>query len=895
MKVARAAAALGLLILAACPDGTTAPKVDPKAPGAPTIGEATPGNAQAAIAFTAPSDTGTAAIIDYTATCAAGASQFIKTGTAGPLTVTGLTNGTTYDCSVKARNSVGSSPASGITSVTPATVPSAPAVSGVQQGVGQLTVTFTAGATGGSAITGFTASCTPTGGAAVSATGTASPIVVTGLTNGTTYGCSVTATNVIGTSNASSSQNGTTAGVPAAPAIGSATAGNGQLSVSFTAGSSNGSAITGYTASCTPTGGSAKTGTGTSSPVVVAGLTNGTAHSCSVTATNAVGTSAASGSVNGTPATVPGAPTIGTATAANGSISIAFTAPASNGGSAITTYTGSCAPTTAGTTRTATGAASPISVTSLSNGTTYDCTVTATNAVGASAASATAQATPVGPPPAPTIGVATPGDQSASIAFTAPASNGGSAITSYTMSCTASTTTITGTGASSPIVVTGLTNGTAYSCSVKATNSAGLGTASGTVSVTPRTVPAAPTIGTATPGNGNASIAFTAGSNGGSTITGYTVTCTAAGQTTRTGTGTSSPIAVSTLTNDVQYACSVVATNAAGTSAASGTVNVTPTAPVTTSAVMCPYSYNQTNTFLSITSTVSWTCNTGTGTRSMSSNQIPDHTPGTFPNSGNPNAISAQATSTTDFTLSPAFASLVTSDVHIIGWAKNGVKFDPATAETCPTQTKTYCTGASGTASQTYNIEALNQTLFSAGVDNSNAHVQPNGAYHYHGMPTGYMNWISSGGASISGTPAVQHYLIGFAVDGFPIYAKYGYGTAMDATSAVREIKSSWRKKTVAELSTERASFGTTGAFAIGTFTQDFIYDPASTGGDLDECNGRLAKTPDFPNGIYHYYITTDFPFIQRCLKGTVPTQGRGGTGSVARAGRVLPGRPPRR
>jgi hypothetical protein len=86
-------------------------------------------------------------------------------------------------------------------------------------------------------------------------------------------------------------------------------------------------------------------------------------------------------------------------------------------------------------------------------------------------------------PGAPTIGTATAGNAQATIAFTPPASNGGAPITSYTVSCTPGP--VTASGSASPITVTGLTNNTAYSCSVRATNSAGTGPASGTVSVTP--------------------------------------------------------------------------------------------------------------------------------------------------------------------------------------------------------------------------------------------------------------------------------------------------------------------------------------------------------------------------------------------------------------------------
>ena len=87
-------------------------------------------------------------------------------------------------------------------------------------------------------------------------------------------------------------------------------------------------------------------------------------------------------------------------------------------------------------------------------------------------------------PGAPTIGTATAGNAQATITFTAPTSNGGSPITVYTV--TSSPGGITKTEASSPITVTGLTNGTAYTFTVTATNSVGTGPASSpSKSVTP--------------------------------------------------------------------------------------------------------------------------------------------------------------------------------------------------------------------------------------------------------------------------------------------------------------------------------------------------------------------------------------------------------------------------
>jgi YHYH protein len=52
----------------------------------------------------------------------------------------------------------------------------------------------------------------------------------------------------------------------------------------------------------------------------------------------------------------------------------------------------------------------------------------------------------------------------------------------------------------------------------------------------------------------------------------------------------------------------------------------------------------------------------------------------------------------------------------------------------------------------------------------------------------------------------------------------------------------------------------------LGAFLQDWSYSAGS--GDLDDCNGRTGVTPEFPEGIYYYMATDDYPYFSRCIKG---------------------------
>lgn len=231
-------------------------------------------------------------------------------------------------------------------------------------------------------------------------------------------------------------------------------------------------------------------------------------------------------------------------------------------------------------------------------------------------------------------------------------------------------------------------------------------------------------------------------------------------------------------------------------------------------------------------------------TRTITTNALPDTRTGTFPNAGNPNAISAQDNTYT-FTTEPAFVGEATP-VRTTGVAVNGVKFEPGTAETV--------TCASG---EVYRVEAL-QDDYDLGMDFNNAHVQPDGEYHYHGVSELMVDVLD-------GADDLVH--VGFAADGHLMYYsrsgayRPGYVLSTEPRTGTGCVGSSaLGGEAVDDLE---------GTVPDGTYTSDYVFDASA--GDLDECNGTTV------DGVYVYLVTDDFPFVGRCLNGEVSEQQGGG------------------
>ena len=346
-----------------------------------------------------------------------------------------------------------------------------------------------------------------------------------------------------------------------------------------------------------------------------------------------------------------------------------------------------------------------------------------------------------------------------------------------------------------------------------------------TITAPTATVSGPPSINTVTAGNTLAVVAFTAPAASGD-ITGYTASCSAAGVA-KTATGTASPLMVLGLTNGAAYACTVAASNAAGTSAASAVVAVTPLASTSTALAA---GYKQAKWASNLSITYPTECS-----MTISTNGQPNH------------AVDA-------FYLGPPIGTYTTvvANAAVSGMAlavvpyTAGARTSFMTFNTCPTKAIT-TTATSGGA---IGLMISGPTLFNATegengkaaalsdnvsysfkdstgtartayfIDSCNGHPTPSlsgNEYHYHGLSSCVTAQVDSAGG--------PSHLIGVAADGFPIYGN-------------KDIN--------------------------GTIV---------TVDQLDACNGITSATPEFPGGVYHYVLpagVSNYQSSLRCYGGTV-------------------------
>jgi hypothetical protein len=156
---------------------------------------------------------------------------------------------------------------------------------------------------------------------------------------------------------------------------------------------------------------------------------------------------------------------------------------------------------------------------------------------------------------------------------------------------------------------------------------------------------------------------------------------------------------------------------------------------------------------------------------------------------------------------------------------------------------------------QEENLDWHVEADFTLGMDLNGGHVNSVSRYHYHNIPTDYFtNDLEIDGSSHSP-------ILGYAADGFPIYYKHLYTDATAASTSISDFSSGYALR-----SGSRPGDGVSapdGGYD-GTYIEDYEY----TGSDLDECGGRYAITPEYPDGTYYYVLTDNWPYIPRCFKG---------------------------
>jgi hypothetical protein len=519
-------------------------------PGAPSLTTAAGGNARATLSWTA-GDNGGVPITNYVIERRSEGGDWTPVtrpvSAATTATVTGLTNGTTYEFRVAAVTAIGRGEFSGVLSVTPAPVaPGEVIPDSTVAGNGQATVSWLAPLDdGGATVSDYVVQYRTVSGdwtTLVREPSATRSAVVTGLTNGTTYVFRFAAVNVAGTGEFSTAVMATPIGPPGAlPAAPSGTGGPTTVSLAWSPPTDDGgSAISDYTVQYTADDGATWTTfsrvASTATNVVVTGLVNGTNYRFRVAAVNNAGTgafTAASDSI-APRLLAPSAPRHVFVYPGNQQIRLDWTPPESDGGSPILDYeiqysTGFGIEWT--TVVRDPSAAQTFTLTGLTNGVIVIFRLAAVNAVGVGAfTGVTSGHTPATAPQPPEGVAAIGGNGTATVTWMAPSSDGGAAISDYTVQYSVDGTSWTtfprSPSAVTTATVTGLVNGTSYVFRVAAVNPQGAsGFSEASSAVTPAPVPpGGPRSVVATAAEGGATVTWLAPlSDGGSDVTDYRV------------------------------------------------------------------------------------------------------------------------------------------------------------------------------------------------------------------------------------------------------------------------------------------------------------------------------------------------------------------------------------
>lgn len=551
-------------------------------PGAPRNVSATPNNSGVTVTWAAPSYDGGTAVTGYIATvratgdtCTVAANVFTCAFT--PANGVTLANGTSYIVDVAALNNAGVSATTASNSVTPRTVATAPTQVGLTPGAGKIRVSWAEPASdGGSSVTAYVAVATP---GSFTCTSVGNYCDLVGLTASTAYAIRVYAVNAAGAGAQSTAITATPFTTPTAPTSVAISLDDTSLNVSWAAPTSNGgSEITSYTATASP-GGFTCTSPSNTFSCSIRGLNNGTQYTVSVTAKNLAGEgSAVTAAGKFVPRGVPNAPVLKSVDSLNQSLLVKWV-PLSGvllNGAAVSKYTATASPSGRFCTvdgSTAAGVAnSSCTITGLMNGVAQTVTVVAAHDGGTSASSNGILRAARSAPSAP-VGVSVSMlDGALSVTWEPPVDNGGVIISGFTVTATpnlagaAGSTCVPQSGDSRGCVVSNLSNGTAYSVTVVATNDVGSGPASVAVTGIPASVPSAPTKIMPTVTSQQIALRWTASKDNGSPITSYRVVLQPGNYGCDVTDLSYLGCTVSGLDNGVPYSIAVYATNEAGDS-----------------------------------------------------------------------------------------------------------------------------------------------------------------------------------------------------------------------------------------------------------------------------------------------------------------------------------------